>query len=83
MDKQIVPTQVKHTIIDLRVRAGLSQVQAANKMHVSRTTIQGWEKDPTKIPVGAIDKFSKLYEIPTDYIFFGPNTAFSVQGKGE
>ena len=80
MDKYIVPTRVKHTIRDLRVRAGLSQDQAACRMHISRKTLQIWENDPTKLSVDTINKISKLYEIPTEYIFFGPNTAFSVQG---
>ncbi|WP_278951915.1 helix-turn-helix transcriptional regulator [Lactobacillus apis] len=78
MDKFIVPKQVKHTIRDLRVRARLSQDEAAQKMHISRRTLQIWENDPTKLSVGAITKISELYGIPTDYIFFGPNSAFSV-----
>ena len=63
MDKYIVPTRVKHTIRDLRVRAGLSQDQAACRMHISRKTLQIWENDPTKLSVDTINKISKLYEM--------------------
>lgn len=78
MDEFVVPKKVKHTIKDLRVRAGLSQDEAALKLNINKRTLQKWENDPTKLSVGVITKLSELYGIPTDYIFFGPNTAFSV-----
>lgn len=78
MDSYMIPMDVKHTIKDLRIRAGLSQIEAAKRMHISRQTLQRWENDPTKLSVSDINRISDFYKIPTDYIFFGPNTAFSV-----
>lgn len=78
MDDSIVPRKVKHTIRDLRVRAGLSQEEAARKMNINRSTLQAWEDNPTKLSIEAITKITKLYSIPIDYIFFGPNSAFKV-----
>ena len=72
MDEFVVPKKVKHTIKDLRVRAGLSQDEAAQKMNINKRTLQKWENDPTKLSVGTIARFSELYGIPTDYIFLGP-----------
>lgn len=78
MENYIIPSRVKHTIKDLRTRAGLSQSQAANKLKISRRTYQNWENDPTKLSVKDINTIADLYQIPVDYIFFGPNNAFSV-----
>lgn len=78
MNDFVVPKKVKHTIKDLRVRAGLSQDEAAKKMGISKRTLQHWEENPTRLSINDINKIANLYRIPTDYIFFGPNTAFSV-----
>lgn len=79
MSNYRVPNNVKHTIRDLRVRAGLSQSEAAKELNISRTTLQTWEKDPTKLSIRDINVIATLYKIPIDYIFFGINNAFSVK----
>lgn len=79
MSNYRVPNNVKHTIRDLRVRAGLSQSEAAKELNISRTTLQTWEKDPTKLSIRDINVIARLYKIPIDYIFFGINNAFSVK----
>ncbi|WP_158592448.1 MULTISPECIES: helix-turn-helix transcriptional regulator [unclassified Lactobacillus] len=83
MSNYKVPNNVKHTIKDLRVRAGLSQWEAAEALNISRTTLQTWEKDATKLSIRDISIIAALYKIPTDYIFFGPNNAFSVKKQME
>lgn len=81
MSNYRVPNNVKHTIRDLRVRAGLSQSEAAKELNISRTTLQTWEKDPTKLSIRDINVIARLYKIPIDYIFFGINNAFSVKNS--
>lgn len=39
----MIPTEAKHTIKDLRVRAGLSQNEAATKLGVTAPTLRKWE----------------------------------------
>ena len=41
----LIPTEVKHTIKDLRVRAGLSQSEASKKLGVTEPTLRKWEND--------------------------------------
>lgn len=71
-----VPAYLKHTIIDLRVRKGLSQSDAAKMMGVTGPTLRKWEKDSSNLKMQQIWKISKMYSIPQDYIFFGSNNDF-------
>lgn len=77
MSNELVPMKVKHTIVDLRVRAGLSQAQAANKLGISEPTLRKWENDSSILQYKDMLRVAEMYNIPLDYIFFGPNNAFS------
>ncbi|MCW4388719.1 helix-turn-helix transcriptional regulator [Limosilactobacillus oris] len=77
MTNELVPMKVKHSILDLRVRAGLSQMDAANKLGISGATLRKWENDSSILPYKDMLRISNLYDVPLDYIFFGPNNAFS------
>lgn len=72
-----VPIIVKHTLKDLRVRAGYSQSTAAAKLGIAEPTLRTWERDSSDISYSMIQKIVKLYGIPQDYIFFGSANAFS------
>ena len=77
MPNELVPINIKHSILDLRVRAGMSQSQAANKLGISEPTLRKWENDSSVLSYKDMLRISKLYGVPLDYIFFGPNNAFS------
>lgn len=77
MPNELIPLRVKHSITDLRVRAGLSQVQAAAKLGISEATLRKWENDSSILSYKDMLRIAKMYNIPLDYIFFGPNNAFS------
>lgn len=53
-----------------RVNARLSQTEAAQKMGVSRSTIQNWESGRTAPNVVQADKLYEIYGLPQDAIFF-------------
>lgn len=77
MPNELIPFEIKHSVIDLRVRAGLSQAQAAAKLGISEPTLRKWENDSSVLSYKDMLRISKLYGVPLDYIFFGPNNAFS------
>lgn len=72
-----IPIQVKHTLKDLRVRAGLNQSQASDKLNISIPTLLKWERDSSNLKVSDVSNIAKAYSIPEDYIFFGNNNAFN------
>ena len=57
-----------------RVNAGLSQKEAAEKLDISRATLQNYENGKTTPNVLMSRKIEELYRFPTDYILFGINT---------
>ena len=74
---ELIPTEVKHTIKDLRVRAGLSQSEASKKLGVTEPTLRKWENDSSVLSFRQMKEIAGLYHIPLDYIFFGDDNAFS------
>lgn len=81
MPNELIPFEIKHSVLDLRVRAGLSQAQAAAKLGISEPTLRKWENDSSVLSYKDMLRISKLYGVPLDYIFFGPNNAFSEIAK--
>lgn len=77
MSNELVPFKVKHSILDLRVRARMSQAQAAKLLDISEPTLRKWENDSSVLSYKDMVRISELYNVPLDYIFFGPNNAFS------
>ncbi|MCT3428543.1 helix-turn-helix transcriptional regulator [Limosilactobacillus fermentum] len=73
----LIPTEVKHTIKDLRVRAGLSQSEASKRLGVTEPTLRKWENDSSVLSFRQMKEIASLYHIPLDYIFFGDDNAFS------
>ncbi|MFJ6924340.1 MAG: helix-turn-helix transcriptional regulator [Limosilactobacillus mucosae] len=72
-----VPHEVKHTIRDLRIRANMSQNSAAKALGISEPTLRKWENDSSSLTFRDMQRIAELYSIPLDYIFFGPDNAFS------
>lgn len=76
-----VPNEVKHTIRDLRIRANMSQADAAKALGISEPTLRKWETDSSMLTFNNMQRIAELYGIPLDYIFFGPDNAFSEKQK--
>lgn len=72
-----VPQEAKHTIRDLRIRANMSQSSAAKALGISEPTLRKWENDSSSLTFRDMQRIAELYNIPLDYIFFGPDNAFS------
>ena len=72
-----VPWEAKHTIRDLRIRANMSQNSAAKVLGISEPTLRKWENDSSSLTFRDMQRIAELYNIPLDYIFFGPDNAFS------
>lgn len=52
-----------------RVNAGMTQLEAARQMRVSKQTIINWEKGKVVPGIPEICMMSKLYNMPEEYIF--------------
>ena len=50
MDQTEIPDIVKHSLVDLRNRLGLSQKEASKCLGVSIDTLRNWESDSSDIP---------------------------------
>lgn len=61
--------KMKITIAAARVNANMTQKEAADELHVSKTTISNWEKGKVIPSYVALQAISKLYSIPVDNIF--------------
>ena len=71
----IVP-EIKHTIKDLRVRAGLSQYEACAKLGITPPTLRKWESDSSNLSLRKLEAISNLYQIPIEYIYVGPDNYY-------
>ena len=66
-----IPPEVKHTIKDLRVRAGLSQYEACAKLGITPPTLRKWESDSSNLSLRKLEAITNLYQIPVEYIYIG------------
>lgn len=60
---------LKIRLAAVRVNAGLSQEEIANKMQVSRTTIVNWETYKSKMSEADLMLYSSICNFPRDHIF--------------
>jgi DNA-binding XRE family transcriptional regulator len=61
--------QLKIRLPAVRVNAGLSQEELANRMHVSRATIVNWESNKVKMSEADLTLYSSICGFPKDHIF--------------
>jgi transcriptional regulator with XRE-family HTH domain len=72
-----LPIDRYDTLRSLRIKFGISQEKAAEKIGVSHTTLRSWEKDSTKIGFDNIQKIEMVYGVDHRFIFFGKESTFS------
>ncbi len=60
----------KITLGAARKNAGLTQKEAANKLHIAVSTLRNWEQGITFPDQPAIDAICNLYNLKYDYINF-------------
>lgn len=70
-------SKIKISLEAARVNAGLTQEQAASKLGVSRGTVINWEKGKVAPRIPEMDRISKLYGIPVDFIFLPCDSTLS------
>lgn len=65
------------TLAALRVRAGYTQTEAAERLGVGKATLLKWERDSRFMPSGLIANVVQLYQVPSSGIYIGEATALS------
>ncbi len=63
----------KISLAAARVNRSMTQQEAAKALHVTKKTIQNWEKGTTFPTVKMLDEICKLYDIPMDNLLFLPS----------
>lgn len=58
-----------------RINANLTQEEAAKMLCISKATLQNYESGETSPTMELVEKISKIYNFPKDYIFFGKRYA--------
>ena len=67
--------EIKISLAAARVNAGLSQEEAAKILRISKKTLQNHEAGKT-VPVWeTVERYSRLYGIPLDNLFFLPRNS--------
>lgn len=61
--------KVQISLAAARVNAGLTQMDVAEKMHVSKQTIINWEKGKVLPKPAQLEMMCRLYNFPVDNIF--------------
>lgn len=56
------------TMAAARVNAGLTQSQIAEKMHVNKATVVGWEKGRVAPKPAYFKLYCEICKIPTEYV---------------
>lgn len=55
----------------LREDCGMTQAQLAERMHVSRSSVQSWECAQTYPSIDSCVALSKIFHVSTDYLIAG------------
>lgn len=65
--------QIKISLKAARVNAGYSLVTAAEKLHISKNTLNNWELGVSEPKTSQARQLSELYNMPYDAIIFMPS----------
>lgn len=68
-------------IRELRIASGISQVELAEKLGVSKQSVSNWENDNIQPSIDMLIKLSKVFNVTTDYLLgLTPSNSISVDG---
>jgi transcriptional regulator with XRE-family HTH domain len=68
-------------IYELRTSFGLTQVQLAEKLNVTKQTVSNWENDNIQPSIDMLIKLSKVFNVSTDYLLgLTPKNYVNVDG---
>lgn len=59
-----LPQKLKY----LRKQMGLSQLELAEKLHISRQAVSGWESGTSKPSTESLKSLGALYDVPLEYL---------------
>lgn len=63
-------------IRELRVAAGLSQVELADKLGVSKQSVSNWENDNIQPSIEMLVKIARIFNVSTDYLLGQDNHTY-------
>lgn len=63
--------KLKISLRAARINANLTLIEAAKKLGVNKSTLIKWEKHSGQVTANNQLRWSSLYKIPVDNIFFG------------
>ena len=66
------------TLAAARVNAGLTQAAAAEKLGITRSTLQNYENGKTVPDWSMVKRIEEVYQFPADFIFLPHEYALSV-----
>ena len=66
-------SDIKISLKAARVNAGLTIIDAAQKIGIGKDTLIKWEKSPGMVQARYQKEISNAYKIPIDYIFLRDN----------
>ena len=68
-------------IYELRMSFGLTQVQLAQNLNVTKQTVSNWENDNIQPSIDMLIKLSKIFNVSTDYLLgLTPINTINVDG---
>lgn len=72
---------MKITLKAARVNAGFKLVEAAELFGINKDTLSKYERDSSNVPRSFFIKIERIYGIPVENIFFGPQSEFFRKNK--
>ncbi|AMQ07280.1 MULTISPECIES: helix-turn-helix transcriptional regulator [Sporosarcina] len=72
-----VPFYLIQTLHSLRLKYGMNSIDLAERIGVSLTTYEEWEKDSSAISFNHMLKLEEVFQMPSKYIYFGKDITLS------
>ena len=72
-----VPFYLIQTLHSLRLKYGMNSIDLAERIGVSLTTYEEWEKDSSTISFNHMLKLEEVFQMPSKYIYFGKDITLS------
>lgn len=69
-------TTISKNITELRKKAGLTQEQLANDLHISPQAVSKWETDVCQPDTAMLPALAKRFGVSIDYLFYGEDISY-------